>query len=128
MVSQIRGVRIAGVASTVPAGVRTIEDEANVLGVDPVRLKRLQRDIGISRRHVTLNGECTSDLCEQAASSLLSELTYDPGTIDALLLVTQTPDYFQPATSYILHGRLGLNRDCAVYDLNLGCSGYVYGL
>jgi 3-oxoacyl-[acyl-carrier-protein] synthase-3 len=43
-------------------------------------------------------------------------------------MVTQTPDYFQPATSCVLHGKLALNNDCAAFDVNLGCSGYVYGL
>jgi 3-oxoacyl-[acyl-carrier-protein] synthase-3 len=43
-------------------------------------------------------------------------------------MVTQTPDYFQPATSCVIHGKLGLSKDCAALDINLGCSGYVYGL
>jgi len=43
-------------------------------------------------------------------------------------MVTQTPDYFQPATSCVLHGKLGLSKNCATFDINLGCSGYVYGL
>ena len=33
-----------------------------------------------------------------------------------------------PATSCALHGRLGLAHSCAALDINLGCSGYIYGL
>lgn len=128
MQSRIRGVRISGIATVVPSGVRTIEEETSLVGNDPLRIKRLKRDIGINKRHITLKDECTSDLCEHAAKFLLSKLSYDPSTIDCLVMVTQTPDYFQPATSYVLHGRLGLSENCAAFDANLGCSGYVYGL
>jgi 3-oxoacyl-[acyl-carrier-protein] synthase-3 len=43
-------------------------------------------------------------------------------------MVTQTPDYFMPSSSGVLHKRLGLATTCAAFDLGLGCSGYVYGL
>jgi len=128
VISRIRGVRISGLASVVPSGVITIEEEASLFGNDAGRIERLKRDIGIRKRHITLKEECTSDLCEHAAKFLLSGLSYGRKDIDCLILVTQTPDYFQPATSYVLHGRLGLGEDCAAFDINLGCSGYIYGL
>jgi len=126
--SRLKGVRISGIASVVPSGVKRIEEEACLSGVSPSRIKQLKRDIGINKRHITLKDECASDLCEHAAKFLLSELGYDPSTIDCLIMVTQTPDYFQPATGCVLHGRLGLSKNCAAFDINLGCSGYVYGL
>jgi len=126
--SKIKSVRISGIATVIPSGVKTIEEEMSLAGYDPLRIKRLKRDIGINKRHITLKEECTSDFCEQAAKILLSQLSYDPSTIDGLVMVTQTPDYFQPATSCVLHGRLGLSENCAAFDINLGCSGYVYGL
>lgn len=124
----IEGVRISGVISVVPSGVKRIEDETQLFGTDSSRINRLKKDIGMNKRHITLKDECSSDLCEQATTVLLSELEYDPSSIDGLLVVTQTPDYFQPATSCVLHGKLGLSKDCAALDINLGCSGYVYGL
>ena len=33
-----------------------------------------------------------------------------------------------PATSIVLQGRLGLPKATAAFDINLGCSGFVYGL
>jgi 3-oxoacyl-[acyl-carrier-protein] synthase-3 len=126
--SRLEGVRVTGVTSVVPSGVRSIQEDADIFDLSDSQIKRLQRDIGIDKRHVTVKEECASDLCEFAAKLLLSELKYDPLSIDGLLLVTQTPDYFQPATSCVLHGRLELGKDCATFDINLGCSGYVYGL
>src|SRR5690606_5185868 len=49
-------------------------------------------------------------------------------SIDLLIFVSQTPDHIAPATACILQGRLGLSKSCAAFDVNLGCSGYVYGL
>lgn len=128
MKGQIKGVRISGIACTVPSSFRTIEDEGDLFGGDLARINRLKRDIGVHKRHISLKGECASDLCEHAAKFLISKMNYDPLSIDGLITVTQTPDYFQPATSLVLHGRLGLAKDCATFDINLGCSGYIYGL
>lgn len=48
--------------------------------------------------------------------------------IGALVFVTQTSDYRLPATACVMHHRLGLPKDCIAFDVNLGCSGYVYGV
>jgi 3-oxoacyl-[acyl-carrier-protein] synthase-3 len=58
----------------------------------------------------------------------MRDLRWSPDTIKVVVFVTQTPDYVLPATSCVLHERLGLSRECAAFDVNLGCSGYVYGL
>ena len=113
MQSFINGVRIATIASVVSSKVRSIEDETSLFGNDPVRVRRLKKDIGIDRRHITLKEECASDLCEHAARFLFLLFAYDPSIIDCLMMVTQTPDYFQPATSCVLHERLGLRENCA---------------
>ncbi len=63
-----------------------------------------------------------------AAEALIEALEWDKESIDAVLFVTQTPDYILPATACILQYRLGLSSHCAALDVNLGCSGYVYGL
>ena len=44
-------------------------------------------------------------------------------------MVTQNPDgYGLPHTSAIVHEKLNLKKSCAVFDISLGCSGFVYGL
>lgn len=83
---------------------------------------------GIQSRPVTDDKTCTSDLCHCAATKLLDSLQISPDSIDALIFVSQTPDYILPPTSYVLQNRLGLSTDVAAFDVNLGCSGYTYGL
>jgi len=71
---------------------------------------------------------CASDLCFAAAERLLADLSWLRESVNILVFVSQTPDYVLPATSCSLHGRLGLSKRCATFDINMGCSGYVYGL
>ena len=59
---------------------------------------------------------------------LMEKLNWEPSSIDALILITQTPDYAVPATACVLQHRLGLSEDCIAFDVNLGCSAYVYGV
>ena len=49
-------------------------------------------------------------------------------SIDFVLLCTQSPDYFLPTSACIIQERLGLNTSVGAFDINLGCSGFVYGL
>jgi 3-oxoacyl-[acyl-carrier-protein] synthase III len=73
-------------------------------------------------------GQTASDLCFAAADKLVSELGWKKDTIEGIIFVSQTPDHITPATSCILQSRIGLTKNCITIDINLGCSGYVYGL
>lgn len=120
------GSRIAGIASAVPENVQTREHLAAAFG--EVEADKLVNAVGIRSRHVTEGRLCTSDLCYAAAERLIAALAWDRQSIDLLIFVTQTPDYLMPATSASLQSRLGLPKTCAALDINLGCSGFVYGL
>jgi 3-oxoacyl-[acyl-carrier-protein] synthase-3 len=84
--------------------------------------------IGIKEKRFVDQDVCASDLCVNAALQLFKDNDIDPGTIDVLLFLSQTPDHKIPATSPILQDKLGLSKSTACLDLGLGCSGYVYSL
>lgn len=86
------------------------------------------KTIGVETRHVAEDGQTTSDLCFQAAEQLLDELKWERDEISILIFVSQSRDYIIPSTSTILQDRLKLPKTCMALDINLGCSGYVYGL
>lgn len=123
---RLNQVRIAGIASAVPRRVLTLEDDARIFG--QTEIERISQNIGVQQRHVVNGTTCTSDLCFAAADRLLDELGWQRDSVDALIFVTQTPDYFMPATACVLQDRLGLGHGCAAFDVNQGCAGYVYGL
>lgn len=82
---------------------------------------------GIIQRRVANVDVTASDLCYQAANLLLEDLNCR-FEIDLLVFVTQSPDYFLPASAAILQNKLRLPKTCMAFDVNLGCSGYVHGL
>jgi 3-oxoacyl-[acyl-carrier-protein] synthase III len=82
---------------------------------------------GIIERRVASSTTTCSDLCFQAADELLNDLNCRD-QIDLILFVSQSPDYFLPSTAVILQDKLGLSKNTVAFDINLGCSGYVYGL
>ena len=124
-VSTFNNVRIRGIASAVPADVRTVADVARAFG--EADATKLTESTGVKQRFVATD-LCTSDLCEAASRELIAAAGVDPASIDGLIFVTQTPDYQLPATACVVHGRLGLPKSVAALDVNLGCSGYIYGL
>lgn len=84
--------------------------------------------VGIRYRRVAPPNTTASDLCLAAAEKLLSDLKWKKDEINALVFITQTPDYLIPNTASLLQHKLKLSKSVLVFDVNLGCSGYVYGL
>lgn len=120
------GARLAGVSSCVPAKV--FDNQQDTTGFDPDEIKKVVAMAGIRQRKVADDSICSSDLCLKAAKNLLEDLQWEPSSIDALVMVTQTPDYFLPSSACLIHRDLGLSDHCASFDVGLGCSGYPYGL
>lgn len=84
--------------------------------------------IGIEERREADAHVCSSDLCFKAAEKLIADNNIDKSTVDGLIFISQTPDYRQPATAPSLQDRLGLSKSTLSFDINMACSGYVYGL
>lgn len=125
MRSTIRGARVAGIAAAVPAQRQSVLDTGYATEAER---RKFSEATGIQERRLAMPGQCTSDLAAAAAERLLDALGWEPSRVDLLVLVTQTPDYALPATAVTLQDRLGLAKGCAAWDVNLGCSGYTYGL
>ena len=117
---------IAAIAACVPSKVEYNKDLGYFMSEEEIQ-KAIQ-NIGIEERRVAEKDVCASDLCFKAAEKLMEDNNIDKSTIDALIFVSQTSDYHQPATAPILQHRLGLSKDTLSFDINLACSGYVYGL
>lgn len=124
--STLHNVRFAGMASCVPRRVLSNREDC------PPKLRsereRLVRNIGIEQRRICADWQCFSDLAFDAAEKLLNELNWSREEVDALIVVTQSPDYIMPATAIILQDRLALAKTTIAFDVNLGCSGYPFGL
>jgi 3-oxoacyl-[acyl-carrier-protein] synthase-3 len=84
---------------------------------------------GALRIAVKAEDEETSDLCCKAFYDLQHKTQIQPEQVECMIVCTQNPDnHGLPHTSAIVHGKLGMPESCAVFDISLGCSGFVYGL
>ena len=122
---EFKNVRIAGISAGVPKNVfcnlemkdiSTDYDAAAFVEMTGVKERRLDDRF------------TTSDLCCAAAEKLIADLGWNKEEIEAVVFVSQTTDYYLPATSCIVQDRLGLPKECYAEDIVLGCSGWVYGL
>lgn len=86
------------------------------------------RKTGIRSRPIAAPNETAADLGWAAAEKLLQNNNVMRDTIDVLILVTQSPDFLLPPSACVLQHRLGLSNHVASFDVNLACSGFVYGL
>lgn len=123
---KIENTTVKGIAACVPKNKERNIDSP--LFSDDKERQNLIESTGISEKRVALDGCCSSDLCLASAEKLIGDLAWNKNEIDALVFVSQTPDYILPATACILQDRLGLNKDCVAFDISLGCSGWVYGM
>ena len=126
MLGQISGFGLEAVTATVSSKRISIEERCSDL-LPAKKAARLAKGTGVHHLSIAEPDVCTSDLCYQAAERLFSA-GWDREDIGALIFITQTADYLTPATSYYLQERLHLPKDIIAYDVNLGCSGFVYGI
>ena len=117
---------IKGISAVVPRKVINNKNHSKIFTEQEI--ENTIKTTGIAERRFAGENVCSSDLCFQAAEKLLDEMNIDRKSIDVLIFLSQTPDYHQPATAPMLQHRLGLGKHCASFDVNLACSGYVYGL
>jgi 3-oxoacyl-[acyl-carrier-protein] synthase-3 len=90
--------------------------------------EKIKAKTGIDQRHIVKINECASDLGVAAVQKLLERGAVASVDVDYLIFCTQSPDYFLPTTACLIQERLGLPKSCGAMDINLGCSGFVYGL
>lgn len=90
--------------------------------------EKIEIKTGIRTRHVANRDETAADLGIAAARKLIAMNVVPKEEIDFILCVTQSPDYKLPTTACIMQEQLGLEKNTGAFDINLGCSGYIYGL
>ena len=88
--------------------------------------KKIVNKTGIEKIWYTSKSQTALDLAYEACKKILKK--NNKNSIDTLIYVTQSPDYFLPTNACILQNRLKLKKSVSAFDINLGCSGFVYAL
>ena len=125
--SVFRNIKITAIATAVPKNKEVISEKYNSIFGEK-NVTKFSKTTGIYERHISDEEQTASDLAYVAAEKIIKDKNIDRSQIGVCIFVIQTPDYRLPATASVLHKRLGLSKDCLAFDINLGCSGWVYGM
>jgi 3-oxoacyl-[acyl-carrier-protein] synthase III len=120
------GIGIAALSGAVPRTKINNYEYTEYFSAEDV--KELVDKVGVFERRFADEKTCSSDLCFAAAEKLIEDNGIDRSEIDLLIFISQTPDYRMPATSIVLQNRLKLPTTTMAFDVNLGCSAFIYGL
>lgn len=118
--------RILDMAGFLPA--KTLSNDALAALYPDWSAEKIHAKTGILERHIAAPEETASDLAFEAARVLFAQGAIAAQDIDFIVFCTQAPDHVLPASACILQTRLGIPTHAGAFDVNLGCSGYVYGL
>ena len=120
--------RISGILTVVPRKAVKFEDEMAEFNFSPAKSMKLKIAMGYNEHRIAAQGQTSSDFCIFGMQYLFNNGLLKPEEIDALLFVSQSPDYFMPPTSNVIHGHFRLKQDCLCMDINQGCAGFELGV
>jgi len=123
-----RNKRISSILTVLPKRISYFDDEMEKFNFSKSQSNKLKSIMGYNKHRIIDNQTCSSDLCIYGINKLKEENIINFDEIDALVVITQSPDYFMPPTSSIIHGALNLKKDMICIDINQGCAGYIIGL
>jgi 3-oxoacyl-[acyl-carrier-protein] synthase-3 len=105
------------------------QKESNIELFGKIKANEFKEKTGICNRLIAGEEENPIfDYALEGAENVLSNLEWDSNSIDHIIFVTQSPDKAFPSLSNRLHGHFNMNSECVCFDINIGCSGFVYGL
>ena len=120
----MKGLKIVSTGRALPAKVVTNDDMSKLVETSD---EWIATRTGIRTRHFCA-GETQADLAEQAARRALERGKVDVGDLCACIVATVTPDCSAPTSACLLQQRLDLPEDIPCFDMNVGCTGFIYAL
>lgn len=123
-----RNKKISGLLSILPDQESLFDDEVSNYSFPAHQTMRLKMIMGYEKHRIAKPDTAVSDLCVFGMNYLFEHGNLRKEDIDAMILVTQSLDYYIPPTSNVIQGALGLKKDMLCMDINQGCCGYLLGL
>ena len=120
--------KLTGLLLVLPAHEQMFLDDMKNFDFPESRSLKLMKVMGYNKHRLVEGNTCSSDLAIHGFRDLFNKSLLDKNSIDALIVVTQSPDYLMPPTSSVIQGELGLKEDMLCLDINQGCAGFIVGL
>lgn len=121
-----KGCSIKGISVCLP---KTREDNLDLIGLTTSQKESLVNHTGIRYRYVVQNKDTNiQTLFQKAAKKVISDLKWNKDSIDIIIVISQSSSTTIPSIACKLQNALELPTSVIAFDINLGCSGFVYGL
>ncbi|WP_310794981.1 beta-ketoacyl-ACP synthase III [Desulfofundulus thermocisternus] len=124
MPKQVVPVGIWGTGIYVPERILTNADLERMVDTSD---EWIRTRTGIRTRYIAAEHEAASDLAIQAARRALEDAGVDAEEIDLVIVATNSPDMLFPATACLVQHALGA-REAGAFDVQAGCTGFIYAL
>ena len=121
----MKGIKIVSTGRCLPDRVVTNEDMKQFVETSD---EWIVSRTGIRERRYVNPGQSNADLATEAARRALERAGITPDQLGACVVATCSPDLLAPNMGCLVQKNLGLSEDMACFDMNVGCSGFVYGL
>lgn len=123
---KLNDVKISHIATCLPKNIVHMSEYEKFFSAKDI--KRIMDSTGVESVHVADENFCASDYYAETAKKLMTESNLKPEDFDGIVMVFQTPDYTIPTAATIMQDRLGLPKSTVAFEINYGCTGYIYGL
>ncbi len=124
--------KIIGTGSYLPPKRITNDELAGILAEKGVETSDewIRTRSGILARHYVDQGVVSSDLGARAAEKALEMANCQANDIELIIVATSTSDFFGgfPSTACMVQKKLGITSNCAAFDVQAVCSGFLYAL
>lgn len=124
--------KIIGTGSYLPPKRITNDELAGILAEKGVETSDewIRTRSGILARHYAEQGVVSSDLGARAAEKALEMANCQANDIELIIVATSTSDFFGgfPSTACMVQKKLGITSNCAAFDVQAVCSGFLYAL
>ena len=125
---QFHDKQLSGLLLVLPSHEQSFIDDMKMFDFPESRSLKLMEVMGYDKHRLVEGSVCASDLVIHGLTHLFDSGQLEPADIDALIVVTVSPDYLMPPTSNVVQGELGLKTDMLCMDIPQGCAGFIVGL
>jgi len=120
----VKNAVIAGTGASLPSRVLTNQDLEKMVDTTD---EWITTRTGIKERRIAGPDEAMSKFAIEASRRAIERAGVSVSDIDLIITATVTPDRLIPATSCFVQRELGAPR-AAAFDIQAGCSGFLYAL
>jgi 3-oxoacyl-[acyl-carrier-protein] synthase III len=126
LIGSFENIKITGLSVAVPTQKVAVTSYNELFGEE--NISKFIEMTGVNSVSRAIPRQTASDLGFEAATDAIQKSGIDKSEIGILVFVSQKTDYRVPSTAFVLQKRLGLSQNCVCFDLNLACSGFVFGM